>query len=457
MNNDWLLPSPAESYVLEDPDEPNLLRNIFPWDGMPRITFDGRTVEMRPPKEIWVTDTTFRDGQLARPPYRVEEVLEIFDLLHELGGPKGIVRMTEFFLYSDRDKEAVRGCLKKDYDYPIITGWIRATKGDLDLVKEMGLSETGILVSSSDYHMFYKFNKKRSEVMKGYLEVARAAIDAEIVPRCHLEDATRADWRGFVVPFVRRLMELSKESGMPVKIRACDTMGVGVPYPNASMPRSVPKVVTTLRDVCGVPSEWMEWHGHNDMHRVHENSVTAWLYGCSALNATLLSMGERTGNSPLEAAVLDYIQLTGRTDDIDTTVITKIANYYQNVIGYNIPSSYPYTGSDFNKTRAGIHIDGLIKNPEMYTIFNTEKILHRPIEIAITDKSGLAGVVFWINQYFKLKGDKQVSKDHPGVLKVKKWIDEEYESGRTTSISDQEMVALVKEYIPEVFTKTKAQ
>ena len=107
-------------------------------------------------------------------------------------------------------------------------------------------------------------------------------------------------------------MELSQQSGMPVKIRLCDTMGYGVPYPGAGLPRSVQRIVRAFTDEAGVPGQWLEWHGHNDFHKVLVNGVTAWLYGCGAVNSTLFGFGERTGNTPLEALLVEYISLTPR-------------------------------------------------------------------------------------------------------------------------------------------------
>ena len=127
--------------------------------------------------------------------------------------------------------------------FPEVTGWIRAVKSDFQLVKEMGLKETGILTSCSDYHIFLKLKRTRAQVLDDYLGVVEAALDAGVRIRCHLEDLTRADVYGFVVPFVQELMRLQDESRIPIKMRLCDTMGFGVPYPGAALPRSVPKLV----------------------------------------------------------------------------------------------------------------------------------------------------------------------------------------------------------------------
>jgi isopropylmalate/homocitrate/citramalate synthase len=444
-------------YDLHDAKAPNLFRDIYSYGEVPKIAFNQRLVPMCPPAQIFITDTTFRDGQQARPPYTVKQIVDIFDLIHKLGGPKGIIRQCEFFLYTDKDREAVEKCRERGYRYPEVTGWIRAVKGDFQLVKQMGLKETGILTSASDYHIFLKLNKTRKQALEMYLDIARAALDNGIIPRCHFEDITRADFYGFVVPFAQELMRLAEQYRMPVKIRACDTLGYGVPYPGASLPRSVPGIMYGLSHYAGVPSDWLEWHGHNDFYKVLINASSAWLYGCGAANGTLLGLGERTGNTPVEGLVMEYIMLRGDPDGMETTVITEIANYYRKEVGYEIPPMTPLVGADFNITRAGIHIDGLLKSEEIYNIFDTKKILHRPLSIAITDKSGLAGIAYWVDQYLGLEGDQRIPKNHPALQKIKEWVDKEYETGRASAISNEEMLALVQKHLPQYFAEEKAQ
>ena len=199
-------------HELVDVAEPNLLRKIFPYDAVPRIVFDGVIETLDPAPEFFITDTTFRDGQQARPPYTVEQIVAMFDMLHRLGGPKGIIRQTEFFVYSKTDRDAVNRCLARGYEFPEVTGWIRAVKSDFKIVQEMGLRETGILTSCSDYHIFLKLGKTRRQAMDDYLAIVNAALDAGLRIRCHLEDATRADFYGFVAPFASKLMDLSAQS-----------------------------------------------------------------------------------------------------------------------------------------------------------------------------------------------------------------------------------------------------
>ena len=431
------------THTLQDVEEPHLFREMFDYETIPKTLFNFTHVPMRCPSEIWITDTTFRDGQQAQQPFTVEQIVHLYKLLSKLGGPNGLVRQSEFFIYSDKDKEAVNRCLDLGLEFPEVTSWIRASEKDFRLVKEIGLKETGILVSCSDYHIFKKMNLTRKQAMDKYLGVVKDALSIGVRPRCHFEDITRADYYGFVVPFATALKELMDESGIPIKIRCCDTLGYGVSYPGAAMPRSVPGIIYGLNHYAEIPSSLLEWHGHNDFYKVVTNAATAWLYGCSGVNCSLLGIGERTGNYPLEAMAIEYASLRGTTDGMDLSVITEIGEYFENELGYHIPPRTPFVGRSFNLTKAGIHADGMLKDEEIYNIFNTEKILNRPPLVAIDSHSGLAGIAFWINAYFNLPDNKKIDKHDHIVAVIKEEIDKQYAEGRNTVISDEEILDII--------------
>lgn len=103
----------------------------------------------------------------------------------------------------------------------------------------------------------------------------------------------------------------------------------------------------------------------------------------------MFGIGERTGNTPLEAMVFEYAQIRGTLDGMDTRVITELAEYYEKEIGYKVPAQTPFVGKNFNVTKAGIHADGLLKNEEIYNIFDTDKFLNRPPLVAVSNTSGL--------------------------------------------------------------------
>ena len=423
-----------------DRTEPNLLRAEFPYNRIPPIRFVGDAVAQALPSDIWITDTTFRDGQQARAPYSVEQIVHLYDLLHQLGGP--VIRQTEFFAYTPVDREAIAECQQRPG--PEVTTWMRASLDDLKAVQTTGVKETGILVSASDYHIYLKMNRTRRQAAEDYGRVVRAVIEAGIRPRCHLEDLTRADLDGFVAPLVESLQELGREAKVPVKFRLCDTMGFGLPWPDATLPRGVPRLVQYFTRTLGVAPELLEWHGHNDFHRGEVNTVAAWLYGCAAANGSLFGFGERTGNPPLEALVIDYVGLSGETPGVDTTAITRAAAYFRDQLGTPLPANYPFAGAGFNVTSAGIHADGLLKNEEIYNIFDTARILDRPLGITVNDRSGLAGVAYWINTTLALTGAAQVRKDDPRVAAIHREVERQYAAGRTTGFSPDEMLVLAK-------------
>jgi len=434
-----LLEQDPYSYQLQDVDSPELFHEMFPYSETPKIAFNYRHVPANMPDDIYITDTSFRDGQQSRAPYTTDQMVHIFKLLHKLGGDNGMIRQTEFFVYSKKDRLALEKCMELGYKFPEITTWIRANKKDFDMVKSIGVKETGILVSCSDYHIFHKMGLTRKQALDKYLGIVKECINAGLRPRCHFEDITRADFYGFVVPFASQLMQISRECHIPIKVRACDTLGLGVPYPGVALPRSVSGIIYGLQHYAGVPSDMIEWHGHNDFYKGVVNAATAWMYGASAVNCSLLGIGERTGNVPLEAMVFEYASLRGTMNGMHPEVITEIADYIKNETDYDLPPMTPFVGDNFNLTRAGIHADGMMKNPEIYNIFDTESILDRPPKVSVTNTSGVAGVAFWVNQYNKKLGLPAVSKNNPVVVKIYSWVCEQYDQGRITMISDEEL------------------
>ena len=443
-----LLEHRSYKYELQDVKEPALYREIYSYDEIPKVAFNHRRVPINMPKEIFITDTSFRDGMQSLSPYSVDQIVHLYKLLSKLGGPNGIIRQSEFFVYSENDRKALKACQDAGLKFPEITTWIRATLNDFKLVKDLGIKETGILVSCSDYHIFKKMGMSRRQALDYYKQTVIAALEMGIRPRCHLEDITRADFYGFVLPFVTELQELSEQANMPIKFRACDTMGYGVPYSETALPRSVPGIIYGLRHYADIPSEMLEWHGHNDFYKGVANASCAWIYGASAINCSMLGIGERTGNVPLEAMVMEYASLRGSLNGMDTTVITEIAEYFEKEIGYTIPPMTPFVGENFNSTRAGIHADGLMKDPEIYNIFDTDKLLNRPATVAINNTSGLAGIAYWLNTNYDLLKTENIIRKHDAIVEyLKAFVDKQYVDGRQTVMSTKELESAVEEYL----------
>lgn len=140
---------------------------------------------------------------------------------------------------------------------------------------------------------------------------------------------------------------------------------------------------------------------------------------------------------------MEYAQIRGTLDGMDPTVIRDIADYYENVIGYRIPPNTPFVGENFNTTQAGIHADGLLKDEEIYNIFDTTRILKSPPKVGISRNSGAAGIAVWLSRRL----GREVSKHDEAVTHLREWVDAQYESGRVTNIGDAELEREYNKYM----------
>ncbi|ALL01582.1 isopropylmalate/homocitrate/citramalate synthase-like protein [Pyrodictium delaneyi] len=430
-----------------------LYRDVFPYSEPPRIMFDGEAPGWFEPDRIVVTDTTLRDGQQGWRPITVEEGLRIYELLVELGG-RGAIASAELFLYTPRDRELVKRIREYGAEYPKPIGWIRATMNDLKLVLEAGLEETTMLTSISDYHIYYKFGVTRDKAFTKYLTVVEEAMKRGIVVRCTLEDATRASLERNIIPFVEKLIALSERYGVTFRVKVADTLGLGLPFPEIAPPRGIPALVEALREI-GLAAEQIEFHGHNDLGLVVANHLAAWLHGAGMSNCTLLGIGERAGNCPLEVMLLHYVGLTGRLDRVNLEALPRVVEVLEEM-GYSVPEYQPLVGRNAFRTKAGVHIDGLLKNPEVYLPFDPG-IVGRRADIAVTAYGGRAAIVMWLRSRLPEKLAESIDKDDPRVEAIYREVVKLFEeSGRHTPLSDEEMTRIVERYFPEIQGKTRS-
>ncbi|OYT52129.1 MAG: 2-isopropylmalate synthase [Desulfurococcales archaeon ex4484_204] len=424
-----------------------LFREVYPFNAPPKVVVEGGDAGYGIDKLV-VTDTTLRDGQQGWRNLTVSESLKIYEVLADIGG-EGSIISTELFLYTSKDREVAGRIAEYGYEYPKPIGWIRATMRDLELVTGAGLDEAVILTSISDYHIYYKLGLTREKAFQKYLGVVEEALKRGIIARCTLEDVTRADVEGSVIPFVRRLMRLSERYGLPVKVKLADTLGVGLPFRYIPLPRGIPRLVRAVIEEGGVPPEWVEFHGHNDLGLVVANHLAAWLHGASMSNCTLFGMGERAGNCPLEIMLLHYVGIKGGASNVRLKAIVRAAEVVRSM-GFKIPEFYPLVGENAFRTKAGIHVDGLLKNPEVYLPFNPVEVLGLPYTVSITPYSGRAAVALWINAHV-IKGEDgaRVSKDDPRVKAIYSEVLKIFErKGRREPLTNEEMYRIVRKYFP---------
>ncbi|HEU5342972.1 MAG TPA: hypothetical protein VFU60_01375 [Ktedonobacterales bacterium] len=423
-----------------DPEQPNYFPESFPRESFPAYVWTERPNDL--PAEVWTTETTHRDGQQGGLPLTTEQGLAIYDIQCRFTGDSGAIRQAEFFVYRPSDRAMLEGALERWRGGAPIepTTWIRATAKDVALIRSLGVRETGMLASASDYHTFHKFAPGgRSQAARVYLDAVQVALDAGIRPRLHLEDATRAPME-FMAPFVEAVMALAEPYGAALrpKFRLCDTMGLGLPYDDVALPRSVPLLVKAMRGL-GLEAADLEFHPHNDTWLVVANCLAAIRAGCGVINGTSLGKGERSGNAPLEAVLLHLIGMGYFAErQPDFTALNDLADLYA-AMGEGVPAKYPLYGRDAHRTRAGVHADGLNKFWWMYAPFDVPKLLGRPLEVSLTKDSGLAGLIFVIRQRMGL----EVAKDDPRLQAVYAWLTAEFDHGRQTSVEWEELEPIV--------------
>jgi 2-phosphinomethylmalic acid synthase len=428
------------STPLPEPAQPDYFLETFPRDAFPRYDWTERPATL--PDEAWTTETTHRDGQQGGLPLTTEQSLTIYDLHCRFTGASGAIRQAEFFVYRPSDRAALEGALERYRGGAPIepTTWIRASAKDVALIGSLGVRETGMLASASDYHTFHKFTPGgRNQAARTYLEAVQMALDAGIRPRLHLEDATRAPME-FMGPFVEAVLRLCEPygRGLRPKFRLCDTMGLGLPYEDVALPRSIPRLVRAMRALGLAPAD-LEFHPHNDTWLVVANCLAAVRAGCAAINGTALGKGERTGNAPLEGVLLHLIGIGYFAErQPDFTVLNELVELYAQM-GEPVPPKYPLYGRDAHRTRAGVHADGLNKFWWMYAPFNVPALLGRPLEVSLTKDSGLGGLVFVLRSHLHI----DVAKDDPRLQAVYAWLTAEFDNGRQTSVEWEELAPIV--------------
>lgn len=353
-----------------------------------------------------ITDTTLRDGaQDSRFPFFPnEDRLRYVDLLHKLDNGTGRIEQVETFIYHKRDGWVLDKLLERGYQFPQITTWIRANPKD---VKELAalsqgrVKETGMLASSSDHHIFDKLGyKSKEEAVEKYLKPILTALEYDITPRIHLEDCTRADIRGWVIPFIRTVLQ---ETGGRAKFRICDTIGWGSADPFAALPFGIPKLISTLFNETGAE---LEFHGHNDFGTATANSIAAWRYGCRRVNTAFGGLGERTGNTSLEQMVASHIRYYG-DPGFNLEVLPEMRALINNLVP--LAANAPVIGDVFS-TQAGIHQAGVARQEDapgglIYLAYDPALVGREKAErTVIGAMSGSEGIVAILNQEAENRG-----------------------------------------------------
>ena len=367
-----------------------------------------------------ITDTTLRDGaqdsRIALFPHDAR--VRYFDLLHRLDNGTGTIYAVEAFIYQKRDAWTLEQLLARGYEWPKVTTWTRATPKDIKQLVDVSqgrVKETGMLASASDHHIFDKLgHKSKEDAIEKYLQPIVTALENDITPRVHLEDCTRADIYGWVIPFMQRVLDVSEGRA---KFRICDTIGWGVPDPYAALPWGIPRLFQVIREETGAE---LEFHGHNDFGLATANSVMSWRYGGKKVNTAFGGLGERTGNTSLEQMVAARIRYWG-DPGLDLTALEDMKDLIHNEVT-PLPDRAPIIGEVFT-TAAGIHQAGVARQEEapgglIYLPFSASLFGRKEVELSrVGALSGSEGIVSILNREMERQGKEQRFSNASRVVK----------------------------------------
>jgi len=410
------------------------------YDELPKIRLpDGRGVE-----DIRLSDSTLREGaQMPGITMRREHKVKIYEYLHRIG-----IEKTESFLFAESDRSAVKEMLDLGYENPEVTGWARANPRDIDLILAAdGIKETGILMSVSDAHIFDKLGlRSRAEACEKYLEAFEYARAHGLRVRCHLEDITRADLNGFVLPLVAEMIDRAPDTIM----RMCDTLNFGIPF-LAELPYSLPRIITGLRE-CGVRE--IETHIHDDFGLGVALALAGFWYGATWANLTFLGMGERAGVGELEKVVVFLEQRVEGFHKYEMACLSEFATYMEQQVGLRVPANKAVVGRNVFAHESGIHTAGVIKNPFIYEPYPPE-LVGAKRQLIIGATSGSEVIRHKVEEILREQGtppgasarvQPRVEKGDPLLSAIQAEIRRQFEAERSSCISDEEMRGYVARY-----------
>lgn len=262
-----------------------------------------------------------------------------------------------------------------------IIAWNRALIGDVQASVAAGAKAIEISLPLSDVQITTKLNKTREWVLGQVRSVLDFCANHRLYVSVGGEDASRADFE-FLAEYIKTI-----EAHGADRFRFCDTVGVLDPFKTFELTAKIREI--TDMDI--------EVHTHNDFGMATANALAAVKAGATHVNTTVMGLGERAGNAPMEEVIMASRHIYGMNDSFDTKNMRALSEYVAKAAGRNLDPQKPVIGEFMFTHESGIHTDGVLKNPKNYEPFDPEELSMKR-NLVFGNQSGLAVLKYILEQ-----------------------------------------------------------